>query len=541
MLAPIFLCATAMFLSLLSGALPFKQKFDIMSGTLNYRHYESMTLMRTRLFAGSCNSTSVNGGSNYRSEIQQFAYEIQSACHAGTFVSFSLLGSSPNPPQNQEREEWKNKLRGQIRSVQGRVIQLKKTKKASTNIINQSDLYLQLTLKYHGTTDIAKNWKISNHHLYEELIRLLQCEFTVDHEPPFEIIQRGELITTERKWILTKRLSLEGSTYQLKMRHSRLTAQNDTNPLFMVAPHDRQKNRPLSPLSPFFIKLGVTNEQGKPRPGMESKLRQCQHFVDTLYGLIDETIGTSVSELSTVDMGCGKGYLTFALHSFLSDKYDHVNTYGVEIRTELVQEINGIANELGSTFESLQFVQGSIENFRFIHDTIDVLIALHACDTATDDAIFFGIQNQAKVIVTAPCCHKEVRSQLDSYFVGNKESHPYRDILRHPIYRERIAEYVTDSIRALLLEISGYHVKVFEFIDVEHTNKNVMIAATRQSHPSRSPLQLESLFARLHTLAQMHGIHTQKLARLLAVNLMQSTNDGMEQRQTRNARYMPPL
>jgi SAM-dependent methyltransferase len=540
MLAPIFLSAIAIFLSLLSGALPFNQKFDIMSNPLNHRHSEPMDLMRTGLFAGSWDSSNVVNRSNYTSEIQQFAHEIQSACHTGTFVSFSLLGPSSNPPQNFEREEWKHKLRGRIRAVQGRVIELK-TKKKTNTVLNKSDLYLQLTLKYHGTTDIAKNWKISNNHLYEELMRLLQREFTVDPEPPFGILQRGELITTERTWILSKRFSSEGSTYQLKMRHLKPTAQTDTKPLLMVAPHDRQKNRPLSPLSPFFIKLGVTNEQGKPRPGMESKLRQCQHFVDTLYGLIDDTIGKSVAELSAVDMGCGRGYLTFALHAFLSDKYDHVNTYGVEIRKELVQEINGIANELGPSFESLKFVQGSIENVRLLDDKIDVLIALHACDTATDDAIFFGIQNQAKVIVTAPCCHKEVRSQLDAYFLSNKENHPYRDILRHPIYREKIAECVTDSLRALLLEIAGYNVKVFEFIAAEHTNKNVMIAATRQSSPRRSPIQLESLHLRLHTLAQMHGIHKQKLARLLAVKLMQSNYDDMEQRKTSHVRYMPPL
>ncbi len=113
-------------------------------------------------------------------------------------------------------------------------------------------------------------------------------------------------------------------------------------------------------------------------------------------------------------MGCGKGYLTFALHAFLSDKYDHVNTCGVVIRKELVQEINGIANELGPSFESLKFVQGSIENFRLLDDKIDVLIALHACDTATDDAFFLGYRIKQKSSLHAATRKYEVSWILTS-------------------------------------------------------------------------------------------------------------------------------
>ncbi len=135
------------------------------------------------------------------------------------------------------------------------------------------------------------------------------------------------------------------TTNQLKALHRKPTTKNVTKPVFQVAPHDRPKNMPLSPHSPFFIKLAVTNAEGKPRPGMESTLRQCQHFVDMLYGLIEETIDKKVTELSILDMECGKGYLTFALHAHLSDNYDRVNSYGVEMRGELVQEINGSALE----------------------------------------------------------------------------------------------------------------------------------------------------------------------------------------------------
>jgi hypothetical protein len=548
--APVLLSAVAVFLNLLTGALPFHLVFDHgMILNMKQLSHEPVVRMRTSLFAETMDSN-FSYDPSVIPEIKEFAYEVQCACHTGTFVSFAMLGPSQNPPRNQEKEEWKNQVRGRIRSVHGRIIQLKSTKKKKQKMVpqentdlsqweNKGDLYLQVTLKYHGKTDIAQNWKISNNQVDEELLQLIEREFTIDSKAPLAI-QRGELITTEGSWVLSKRFSSDPSTYQLKVLHSKPTAKNVTKPVLKVAPHDRPKNTPLSPHSPFFIKLGVTNAEGKPRPGMESKLRQCQHFVDTLYGLIEETIDKNVTELTTVDMGCGKGYLTFALHAHLSDKYyNRINSYGVEMRAELVQEINVIAHELGSPFESLRFFQGSIGHFQ-LRDEIDVLIALHACDTATDDAIFFGIKHQAKVIVTAPCCHKEIRSQLDSYFSSHKESHPYKDILRYPIYRERVAESVTDSMRALLLEIAGYNVKVFEFIGGEHTSKNVIITATKLSH-TRPPSQLESMHDRLISLAQMHGIYKQKLAFLLTKKLKKSTDDESDQRKTRQASRLPPL
>jgi len=279
-----------------------------------------------------------------------------------------------------------------------------------------------------------------------------------------------------------------------------------------------------------------------PRPLMESKLRQCQHFVETVSGLLQEVAIDEEKHLSTVDMGCGRGYLTFALHAYLSQKYDQVHSYGVEIRPGLVQEINGIARELGQPFDSLQFLQGSIEDFQFDEDKIiDVLIALHACDTATDDAISFGIQHGAKVIVTAPCCHKQVRRQLDGYLSKKNSCHPYQDLLRHNIYRERIAESVTDSLRALLLEIAGYNVKVFEFVGGEHTSKNVMIAATKRT-TARSPTQQTELRDRLRTLAEMHGIRQQKLADLLAetLSIEENKNDDLSKKR-QWTRSMPPM
>ena len=145
-------------------------------------------------------------------------------------------------------------------------------------------------------------------------------------------------------------------------------------------------------------------------------------------------------------------------------------------------------------------------------NNMDILIALHACDTATDDSIWYGIQRNSSIIVTAPCCHKEVRLYLDPHVAQlRNEGNPLADMLRHNIYKERIAETVTDSIRALLLEIANYDVQVFEFIGGEHTSKNVMIPALKKKTP-RTKVQIENLRNRLKALAALHGITRQKLA-----------------------------
>ncbi len=138
--------------------------------------------------------------------------------------------------------------------------------------------------------------------------------------------------------------------------------------------------------------------------------------------------------------------------------------------------------------------------------------SLHACDTATDDSIWYGIQKEASIIVTAPCCHKEVRRYLDVH-VAKAQDHPYAEILRHNIYKERIAETLTDSMRALLLEIADYDVQVFEFIGGEHTSKNVMITAKKRKR--RSVSQKKHLRSRLQALSKLHGVRQQKLASLM--------------------------
>ncbi|MCG3150474.1 MAG: hypothetical protein PCFJNLEI_03960 [Verrucomicrobiae bacterium] len=168
-----------------------------------------------------------------------------------------------------------------------------------------------------------------------------------------------------------------------------------------------------------------------------------------------------------VDMGCGKGYLTFALWHVL-----RVKVTGVEQRTELVAAANDLAREIGAT--GLEFVAGTINSVEL--PAADALIALHACNTATDDALRRGVALGAKLIVVAPCCHQEVRPQL-----GKPE--PLADVLRHGLMAERMAEWATDGLRVLFLERAGYRTKVIEFVESEHTPKNLMIVGIRERPP----------------------------------------------------------
>lgn len=293
---------------------------------------------------------------------------------------------------------------------------------------------------------------------------------------------------------------------------------------------------------------------------MSSKLKQCQKFVEIVGNLVDNYVTTSSSNQTTArvtDMGCGRGYLTFSLHSYLTTKYlsvenariSSVSTQGIDRRPKLIQEINGIARDLGGHFNSLAFIEGTIGSTEdnllqngIRHDpespSLDILIALHACDTATDDAIWYGITRDADIIVTAPCCQHELRSQIDRHasMLSKQSNCPLNEILRHAIYRERHTEIVTDTMRAQLLEIAGYDTQVFEFIGGEHTAKNVMITAVKRRDQSDKVKHLEDKRRKFVELANMYGIKRQRLATLMGESIdVNDVNDVM------TSSGMPPL
>ncbi|PTY07001.1 methyltransferase [Opitutaceae bacterium EW11] len=266
------------------------------------------------------------------------------------------------------------------------------------------------------------------------------------------------------------------------------------------AAHDRARDYLIPASAPWLKELGVINDRGQPREGMASKFRQINRFVELLSHLSDEAPLPADRPFRIVDMGCGKGYLTFGAAAFFGDRAE---VTGVEARSELVALCNDVARREG--FRLLTFVAGTIAEAAV--PAPDVLIALHACDTATDDALAQGVAAGAPLLIVSPCCQKELRPQLKSPPI-------LADALKHGIFQERQAEFVTDALRAQLLEWAGYRTKVFEFISTEHTAKNLMIAALKAG-PAGEP----SAARRIQEFAEFWGIRSQRLASLLGVAL----------------------
>ncbi|HEX7313634.1 MAG TPA: SAM-dependent methyltransferase [Pyrinomonadaceae bacterium] len=336
-------------------------------------------------------------------------------------------------------------------------------------------------LRRYRTRDAVTN------HAYEEGARLLRELLG----PEFA---SGHLFTTNED--LRLEISRKGD--------ARLTAHPPTLTAPAPSGHERRKRRAIDPSNSVYLReLGVTNERGEVRPAMGDKLRQINKFVEIVAGLYDSSPLKGKNDFTVLDVGSGKGYLTFAVYDYFNNTLGlRVPVTGVEAREEMVELCNAVADRAG--FYRLAFLHEFIQDLEPTAD--DILIALHACDTATDEAIYKGIAGDASVIVTAPCCHKEVRPQI-------VVPEQLRGVLRHGHLLEREAESVTDSLRALLLESAGYRVKVFEFVSTEHTRKNTMIAAVRREGRANG----DAALAEFRALKEFYGIREQRLEKLLCV------------------------
>lgn len=327
-------------------------------------------------------------------------------------------------------------------------------------------LHFSLTLKY-TTRDETQNLVID---AVEAWLR----------EHVGTMFRSGLLGTTTRDWQLV--LNKSGD--------ARLVAHKPAETTPPSRAHDQKRSGFLdASANDWLIGLGVMGRDGKLRASMADKFRQINRYLEIVSHLARECGWNGVASddaaggesraaetsgqatLHFADMGCGKGYLTFGLwHLFAREWKQPVRVTGVESRAELVTTTDQLARQIGA--DGLRFVRGEINSTAI--EPADGLIALHACNTATDDAIRRGIEWGSKLIIVAPCCHKEVRPQL-----GKPE--PFAAILQHGLMAERMAEWATDGLRALFLEWAGYRTKIMEFVGSEHTPKNVMIAAVRES------------------------------------------------------------
>jgi protein-L-isoaspartate O-methyltransferase len=351
-----------------------------------------------------------------------------------------------------------------LRNIYIRLIKIKEEKQ------------LSFTYRY-KTNDQVKNYSIDE--TKKKLQELLNSNFKI-----------GTLFTLEEDYSL--RISKKGKISAIKTHASFTNKPPET--------HDQPKKK-RAELGKYLNLLGITDADGIVIPKMADKFRQINKYLEIVENLIKNA--DLPKSVNIVDMGSGKGYLTFALYDYLvNQKKMEVTVTGIEQRKELVDFCNETAK--ACAFENLVFEQNSIQDYST--KKIDILIALHACDTATDDALGKAITANANLIITAFCCHKQIRQQLK----GTEQENP---ILKHGIFKERQYEMVTDTIRALILEKHQYNTKVFEFISNEHTRKNVMLVGQKSS----KKVNEKSVSEKIESIKRDYNIEYHYLEKVLTV------------------------
>ena len=241
--------------------------------------------------------------------------------------------------------------------------------------------------------------------------------------------------------------------------------------------HDRNKNRLLNPNDPFLMEVGISDSKGVIKPSKSDKYMQVEEFLRILAPTLKNAIEagqihkpTRDKPLTITDLGCGHAYLTFGAHQYLQAEAIPVSVIGIDIRPKSRDRNIAIAEKLGIE-KSIAFRAEEISETTVTKT--DVAIALHACDTATDDAIAWAVQSDAKLLFIAPCCHHDLQSQLSEI------PEPWSMLTKHGLMKERISDLITDALRAQILRLLGYRVDVIEFIGGEHTPRNLMIRAVK--------------------------------------------------------------
>ena len=273
---------------------------------------------------------------------------------------------------------------------------------------------------------------------------------------------------------------VENTSGSLSVRISKkgealITRSKGTNE--QVLTHDRNKNRLLNANDPFLIEVGISDSKGVIKPSKSDKYMQVEEFLRILAPTLKNAIEadqihrpTKDNPLTVTDLGCGHAYLTFGAHQYLQAAGIPVSVVGIDIRPKSRDRNIAIAQKLGIE-KSIEFRAEEIAETTV--SKTDVAIALHACDTATDDAIAWAVQSDAKLLFIAPCCHHDLQSQLSDI------PEPWSIITKHGLMKERMSDLLTDALRAQILRLLGYRVDVIEFIGGEHTPRNLMIRGVK--------------------------------------------------------------
>ena len=350
----------------------------------------------------------------------------------------------------------------------------------------KDELQLQVVYRYQ-TKDITKNYT------WQEFEALsLEWFNQFKQSNLFTDAAEVQLKYKKQQWQLT----------QTQIKTAKNTASNPQENINTAQQHNRQKQRWIEQDRQFLQLLGVTDQKHQIIPSMSRKWKQINKFVEIFAGAVNQAGFTENQNLHVVDFGSGKGYLTCAVYDYLQTHQFAPQVTGVELRQELVDFCQNVATQ--SDFQHLQFFQGDVRSYQ--PEQTDVMIALHACDIATDFAIHTGIRLGAKVIMCAPCCHKELRPQMQSPTVLSP-------MLGYGVHMGQQAEMLTDTIRALFLQAYGYETKVLEFVSLEHTSKNKMILATKKRNAESQPNQ--KVLQQIADLKAFYGIRNHALENLL--------------------------
>ena len=294
---------------------------------------------------------------------------------------------------------------------------------------------------------------------------------------------------------------------KVTIKQRKLTTEN---PFAMVAAHNREKNYILKEGIPvdFLVDLGVMTAEGKIVKARYDKFRQINRFLefiqDILPALETRKRDKSNKRLHIIDFGCGKSYLTFAMYYYLKvlKGYDIAVT-GLDLKKDVIANCNGLAKKYG--YEHLEFLHGDIASYEGT-DSVDMVVTLHACDTATDFALYKAVCWNAKVILSVPCCQHELNRQI--------QSEPCDALFQYGLIKERMAALITDGLRGELLNCAGYKTQILEFIDMEHTPKNILIRAVLEDGKVREQFRLSDKY-----LAAKENFHIESTLERLLVGM----------------------
>ena len=316
----------------------------------------------------------------------------------------------------------------------------------------------------------------------------LSKEALLDHLPIwFEGLFRQAEITTKDDHI-TMLISKKGKA---TIKYKKSAIKKEDNQLLL---HNKQKNYILTegtPL-PFLVDLGVMTKEGQIVKSKSDKFRQINRFLEYIEDVLPYLDGNK--KLTIIDFGCGKSYLTFVMYYYLKVMKNYeLKIIGLDLKMDVIDHCNDLCTKYG--YADLKFLHGDIATYNG-NSAVDMVVSLHACDTATDHALYKAVTWGAKVILSVPCCQHELNEQV--------QCESLKPILKYGITKERISSLITDALRANLLETKGYKVQLLEFIDMEHTPKNILIRAVKKN---RQNMDSENKKIELQNCMEMLGVY----------------------------------